>query len=73
MLPLGFSWGAFFVYVAALIFVTLGGVWGLIASGGHPAFLVPILIGLFYFYLCWEAVVEDEDAPPAPPAQKNHG
>ena len=32
MLPLGFSWGAFFVYVAALIFVTLGGVWGLIES-----------------------------------------
>ena len=72
MLPLGFSWGAFFVYVAALIFVTLGGVWGLIESH-HPAFLVPILIGLFYFYLCWEAVVEDEDNPPAPPASKNHG
>jgi hypothetical protein len=72
MLPLGFSWGAFFVYVAALILVTLGGIWGLIESR-HPAFLVPILIGLFYFYLCWEAVVEDEDKPAAPPASKNHG
>ena len=73
MLPLGFSWGAFFVYVAALVFVTLGGFWGLLQSH-HPAFLVPILIGLFYFYLCWEAVVEDEDdAPPAPPAKKNMG
>jgi fatty acid desaturase len=73
MLPLGFSWGAFFVYVAALVFMVLGGFWGLAASH-HPAFLVPILMGLFFFYLAWEAVVEDEDdAPPAPPAQKNHG
>jgi|GEM_PF-1189257 len=73
MLPLGFSWGAFVVYVAALIFLVLGGFWGLVESK-HPAFLVPILLGLFYFYLCWEAVVEDEDdAPPAPPARKNHG
>ena len=70
MLPLGFSWGAFFVYVAALIFVTLGGVWGLMESG-HPAFLVPILIGLFYFYLCWEAVVDQDDF--APPSKKNEG
>lgn len=70
MLPLGFSWGAFFVYVGALIFVTLGGVWGLIQSG-HPAFLVPILIGLFYFYLCWEAVVDEDDW--APPSRKNEG
>lgn len=72
MIPLGFSWGAFCVYVAALIIVVLGGLWGLFQSH-HPAFLVPILIGLFYFYLCWEAVVEDEDAPPAPPARKNEG
>jgi len=70
MLPLGFSWGAFFVYVAALIFVTLGGVWGLMESG-HPAFLVPILVGLFYFYLCWEAVVDEDDF--APPSKKNEG
>ena len=72
MVPLGFSWGAFVVYVVALLFVTIGGVWGLIESG-HPAFLVPILIGLFYFYLCWEAVVEDDEAPPRPPARKNPG
>ena len=70
MLPLGFSWGAFFVYVAALILVTLGGFWGLLQSH-HPAFLVPIFIGLFYFYLCWEAVVEGDDAPPPP--SENHG
>ena len=65
MLPLGFSWGAFFVYVAALILVTLGGIWGLIESR-HPAFLVPILIGLFYFYLCWEAVVGPTESSPPP-------
>ncbi len=70
MLPLGFSWGAFLVYVAGLLFVTVGGVWGLIESG-HPAFLAPILVGLFFFYLCWEAVVEDEDpyGPPPPPSK----
>lgn len=69
MLPLGFSWGAFLVYVAALLFMTIGGLWGLIESH-HPAFLVPVLLGLFYFYLCWEAVVEgDDDAPPGPPAR----
>ena len=72
MLPLGFSWGAFCVYVLALCIVVLGGFWGLVASH-HPAFLVPILLGLFYFYLCWEAVAEDDDAPPAPPARKNEG
>jgi len=70
MLPLGFSWGAFFVYVAALIFVTLGGVWGLMESG-HPAFIVPILVGLLYLYLCWEAVVDEDDF--APPSKKNEG
>jgi len=72
MLPLGFSWGAFVVYVGALMFMTIGGLWGLFASG-HPAFLVPVLLGLFYFYLVWEAVVEDEDNPPAPPPRKNPG
>lgn len=73
MLPLGFSWGAFVVYVAALLFVTVGGVWGLVESG-HPAFLAPILMGLFFFYLCWEAVVEDEDAVgPPPPPSKSQG
>jgi hypothetical protein len=40
-------------------------------QSGHPAFLVPILIGLFYFYLCWEAVVEQDDF--APPSKKNEG
>ena len=54
MLPLGFSWGAFFVYVAAICFMVLGGFWGLFESH-HPAFLAPILCGLFFFYLCWDA------------------
>jgi hypothetical protein len=54
---LGFSWGAFLVYVVALCFMVLGGFWGLVQSH-HPAFLAPILVGLFFFYLCWEAVVE---------------
>lgn len=54
---LGFSWGAFLVYVVALCFMVLGGFWGLVQSH-HPAFLAPILVGLFFFYLCWEVVVE---------------
>ncbi len=52
----GFSWGAFLICLGGLCFLVLGGFWGLIQSG-HPAFLVPILMGLFFFYLCWEAVV----------------
>ena len=72
MIPLGFSWGAFFVYVTAITFMVLGGFWGLFQSH-HPAFLVPILLGLFYFYLCWEAVVEGEDAPGPPKAGGQKG
>ena len=53
------------VYVAALVMMVLGGLWGLFESH-HPAFLAPILMGLFFFYLCWEAVVGD-NAPPPPP------
>lgn len=60
---LSFSWGAFMVYVAALCLVVGGGFYGLIASG-HPAFLAPILLGLFFFYLCWEAVVEETGGLP---------
>lgn len=67
---IGFSWGAFLVYLGALIFMVLGGFWGLFQSH-HPAFLVPILLGLFYFYLCWEAVVEDESGPPPPRSKQN--
>lgn len=72
MIPLGFSWGAFFVYVTAITFMVLGGFWGLFQSH-HPAFLAPILLGLFYFYLCWEAVVEGEDAPGPPKAGGQKG
>lgn len=66
----GFSWGAFLVYLTALVLMVGGGLWGLYESH-HPAFLAPILMGLFFFYLCWEAVVETGDAPPPP--SKNQG
>lgn len=72
MIPLGFSWGAFFVYVIALVIVTGGGLLGLFASG-HPAFLAPTLMGLFYFYLCWEAVCEDSIVPGPPGGHKQGG
>lgn len=58
------SWGAFFVYLGALVLITLGGFIGLIQSGS-PYFLAPILMGLFFFYLAWEASVEDNE--PLPP------
>ena len=61
------SWGAFLVYLGALVMVVLGGFIGLIQSH-HPAFLAPILIGLFYFYLTWMAVADE--AEPAPPPSK---
>jgi hypothetical protein len=60
---LGFSWGAFIVYLAALILMVGGGFYGLLVSG-HVAFLAPILLGLFFFYIAWQAVVEDEGGPP---------
>ncbi|MCC6385762.1 MAG: hypothetical protein IT302_00100 [Dehalococcoidia bacterium] len=72
MIGLGFSWGAFLVYLFALVFVVLGGFYGLIESK-HPAVLAPILMGLFYFYLCWEAVVGDGDAPPPPSSSRGQG
>ena len=66
---LSFSWAAFLVYVGALVFITLGGIIALIESG-HPAFLAPILMGLFFFYITGEAVVETE---PTPPRSKHRG
>ena len=60
---IGFSWGAFLVYLVAVSFMTTGGLWGLFASR-NPAFLAPILMGLFFFYLLWEAVVGKEVDPP---------
>lgn len=65
---IGWSWGAFLVYVVALVFVTLGGFMGLVASG-HPAFLAPILMGLLYFWICYEIVAEEND--PLPPASRD--
>jgi hypothetical protein len=55
-LVLPFSNGAFFVYLAALCMVVLGGFWGLVSTG-NAMYLPIILLGLFFFYLCWEAVV----------------
>jgi len=66
---LSFSWGAFIVYVGALTFMVGGGFYGLLMSH-HPAFLAPILMGLFFFYLCWEAVVETGDEVPPPQKQR---
>ncbi|MBI5948998.1 MAG: hypothetical protein HY875_12740 [Chloroflexi bacterium] len=60
---LGFSWGAFAVYLATLTLMVGGGLYGLIEDR-QPAFLAPILMGLFFFYLTWEAVVRDNDTPP---------
>jgi hypothetical protein len=65
------SWGAFFVYLGTLVLVTLGGFIGLIETR-HPFFLAPILMGLFFFYVAWEAVADD-GAPPPPRGSKNHG
>jgi len=53
------SWGAYFLYVFALSFMVLGGLIGLFESK-HPAFLAPIFLGLFFFYLTWEIVAEDD-------------
>ncbi len=66
---LSFSWGAFLVYLAGLVLMVLGGFYGLVQSH-HPAFLAPILMGLFFFYLCWEAVVETGDDLPPPSKQR---
>lgn len=61
---ISFSWGAFFVYLVALMTVVLGGFYGLIMTE-NALFLPPILVGLFFFYLCWEAVVEESHARPS--------
>jgi Zn-dependent protease len=66
MSGLDWNWGAFIVYVFALVFMVLGGLYGLYESRHHPAFLAPVLMGLF-FYLTWEAVVDDDDSAPLSP------
>jgi hypothetical protein len=43
--------------------MVVGGLVGLFQSG-HAAFLGPILVGLFFFYVLWEAVVGKEVDPP---------
>ncbi len=66
---LGFSWGAFLVYIFAVCFMILGGFYGLVMSH-FPVFLVPILMGLFFFYLAWEAVMGDYGKLPPPNKQR---
>lgn len=39
------------LHVLSVIAMTVGGFWGMLASEGHPAFLLPIAFGLFYLYL----------------------
>lgn len=57
------SWGAFYVYLSALVLITLGGFIGLIETR-NAYFLAPILMGLFFFYVAWETVAEDGPPPP---------
>jgi hypothetical protein len=57
------SLGPFLVYLSALCLMVLGGFWGLVQSH-HPAFLAPILMGLFFFYITWEIVAEDSNYLP---------
>ena len=64
------SWPAFFVYLLALTLITGGGMIGLIMSGS-PYFLAPVFMGLFFFYITWQATVEDEGAPPPRHGQGN--
>jgi hypothetical protein len=66
---IGWSWAAFIVYVLALSGVTLFGFLGLIEYG-HRAFLAPILMGLFFFYITWKIVSEDDEALPPPQRQR---
>jgi len=60
------SWGAFFVYLSALCLSVLGGFWGLV-TWGHPVFLAPVFMGLFFFYITWKIVVDDSEyiGPPS--------
>lgn len=62
------SWAMFLVYLGAACFVTIGGLWGLFNSH-HPAFLAPILMGLFFLYLLWEVVIGPVEDAPARPKQ----
>ncbi len=51
------STAMFLIYLCALVFMVLGGFYGLIESEGNPGFLLPVLFGLFFFYILWEAMV----------------
>jgi hypothetical protein len=66
---IGWSWPAFVLYVLALSGMTLGGFLGLVEYG-HPAFLAPVLMGLFFFYITWKIVAEEDGALPPPSRQR---
>jgi hypothetical protein len=67
---IGWSWPAFVVYLLAVTLVTGGGMIGLIMSGS-PYFLAPVFMGLFFFYITWQATVEDQAATPPRDGQGN--
>lgn len=55
----------FLIYLFALVFMVLGGFFGLIESEGNPGFLLPILFGLFFFWILWEITVGRPEKRPA--------
>jgi hypothetical protein len=55
--------GPFLVYLFALVLSVMGGFIGLIKTDGHPLYLIPILFGLFFFWICWEITVGQGESP----------
>jgi hypothetical protein len=60
---IGISLPMFFCYLAGLMLYTGGSFFALILSDGHPAFLIMLAFGLFFFYLCWMVLVTDWQSP----------
>lgn len=63
------STAMFLIYLGTLVLMVLGGFLGLIESHGNPGFLIPILFGLFFFWILWEIVV---GRPEKNPARRNN-
>lgn len=64
------STAMFLLYLFALVFMVLGGFLGLIESKGNPGFLVPILFGLFFFWILWEITVGRPEKTAAGPGNR---